>query len=282
MISLNSDVQLLIVTMLQCKFTPTCSCTNLHLNENIIPKNLTPVESGSSSSNIIPEIHDSVFSYKTVPHENFFNNSSILLKLEEDGFTTSDGKAKELIKELTDIKYLYALKLLFENLQNDFSPQILRDTLVALADPTPFDFYAKQSVTRLELHLRTWVTVLERICFSPIVLSKELRDKIYNSLSKFAEIHRKTTQVIEIGLNNNFRSKFNQFNKQSNDQDDQIITKKRNYNIDFLLIHLRDTLHSLRDDETWFQEIIRRTKNLLKTALNITPGILTITGVNLQ
>ncbi|PKY58389.1 hypothetical protein RhiirA4_449261, partial [Rhizophagus irregularis] len=234
----------------------------------------------STSSNTTPEIHDSVFSYKTSSHENFFNNS-ILLKLKVDGFTTSDGKAKELIKELTDIKYLYALKLLFENLQNDFSPQILRDTLVALADPTPFDFYAKQSVTRLELHLRTWVTVLERICFSPIVLSKELRDKVYNSLSKFAEIHRKTTQVIEIGLDNNFRSKFNQFNQQSNNQDDQIITKKRNYNIDFLLIHLRDTLHSLRDDETWFQEIIRRVKNLLKAAMNITPGILTITGVNL-
>ncbi|PKY27380.1 protein prenylyltransferase [Rhizophagus irregularis] len=239
-------------------------------------------QSGSSSSNTIPEIHDSaVFSYKTVSHENFFNNS-ILLKLEENGFTTPDEKAEELIKRLAYIKYLYALKLLFENLQNEFSPQILRDTLVALADPTPFDFYAKQSVTRLELHLRTWVTVLERICFSPIVLSKELRDKVYNSLSKFAEIHRKTTQVIEIGLDNNFRSNFNQLNQQSNNQDDQIITKKRNYNIDFLLIHLRDTLHSLRDDETWFQEIIRRTKNLLKTALNITPGILTtITGINL-
>ncbi|PKC04558.1 TPR-like protein [Rhizophagus irregularis] len=239
-------------------------------------------QSGSSSSNTIPEIHGSaVFSYKTVSHENFFNNS-ILLKLEENGFTTPDEKAEELIKRLAYIKYLYALKLLFENLQNEFSPQILRDTLVALADPTPFDFYAKQSVTRLELHLRTWVTVLERICFSPIVLSKELRDKVYNSLSKFAEIHRKTTQVIEIGVDNNFKSNFNQFNQQNNNQDDQIITKKRNYNIDFLLIHLRDTLHSLRDDETWFQEIIRRTKNLLKTALNITPGILTtITGINL-
>ncbi|RGB31880.1 hypothetical protein C1646_763557 [Rhizophagus diaphanus] len=89
-------------------------------------------QSGSSSSNTIPEIHDSVFSYKTVSHENFFNNS-ILLKLEEDGFTTPDRKAKELIKELTDIKYLYVLKLLFENLQNEFSPQILRDTLVTFA-----------------------------------------------------------------------------------------------------------------------------------------------------
>ncbi|CAB4438137.1 unnamed protein product [Rhizophagus irregularis] len=237
-------------------------------------------QSGSSSSNTIPEIHDSVFSYKTASHENFFNNS-ILLKLEEDGFTTPDEKAKELIKELTDIKFLSALKLLFENLQNEFSPRILRDTLVTLADPTPFDFYAKQSVTILELHLRTWVTVLERICFSPIVLSKELRDKVYDSLSKFAEIHRKTTQVIEVGLDNNFRSNFNQFNQQSNNQDDQIITKKRNYNIDFLLIHLRDTLHSLRDDETWFQEIIRRTKELLKAALNITPGVLSAVGVDL-
>ncbi|CAB5180630.1 unnamed protein product [Rhizophagus irregularis] len=237
-------------------------------------------QSGSSSSNTIPEIHDSVFSYNTASHENFFNNS-ILLKLEEDGFTTPDGKAKELIKELTDVKYLYALKLLFENLQNEFSPQILRDTLFALADPTPFDFYAKQSVTRLELHLRTWVTVLERICFSLIILSKELRDKVYNSLSKFAEIHRKTTQVFEIGLDKNFRSNFNQFNQQNNNQDDQIITKKRNYNIDFLLIHLRDTLHSLRDDETWFQEIIRRIKELLKVALNITPGVLSAAGVAL-
>ncbi|PKY30227.1 hypothetical protein RhiirB3_447205, partial [Rhizophagus irregularis] len=120
----------------------------------------------------------------------------------------------------------------------------------------------------------------QRICFSPIVLSKELRDKVYNSLAKFAEIHRKTTQVIEIGLDNNFRRNFNQFNQQSNNQDEQII-KKRNYNIDFLLIHLRDTLHSLRDDETWFQEIIRRIRDLLKTALNITPGILTIAGINL-
>src|ERR1043165_2437498 len=43
-----------------------------------------------------------------------------------------------------------------------------------------------------------------------------------------------------------------------------------NYNIDFLLIHLRDTLHSLRDDETWFEEILRRVKEILKAALGIT------------
>ncbi|CAB4480106.1 unnamed protein product [Rhizophagus irregularis] len=88
--------------------------------------------------------------------------NAIELALEEDGFTTPDEKAKELIKKLTETKYLQALKLLIENLQNEFTPQILRDTLVALADPTSFDYYAKQSVARLELHLRTWAEVLER------------------------------------------------------------------------------------------------------------------------
>jgi tetratricopeptide (TPR) repeat protein len=181
---------------------------------------------------------------------------------------------------LTKPKHLYALKLLFENPQNEFSPQILRDTLVALADPTPFDYYAKQSIARLELHLRTWVAVLEQVCFTQMRLSKELRDRIYNSLPKFAEIHRKTTQVMQEGIDNKYISILNQLNQLQIGKDDAII-KKRNYNIDFLLIHLRDTLHSLRDDETWFQEIIRRTKDLLKVSLNITPGILSLKGITL-
>ncbi|PKY47315.1 hypothetical protein RhiirA4_522194 [Rhizophagus irregularis] len=235
-------------------------------------------QSESSSSNSAQPINNFI-SNKTTSYENISSNI-ILLKLEEDGFTTPDGKAKELIKELSEIKYLYALKLLFENPLNRFTPKVLRDSLVTFADPEPFDYYDIQSVTRLELHLRTWMAVLEKICFTQMRLSKDLRDRIYNSLPKFVEIHRKTTQVMQEGIDNKYISDFNQFNhRQINNDDDSI--KKRNYNIDFLLIHLRDTLHSLRDDETWFQEIIRRVKNLLKAALNITPGILSITGVAL-
>jgi tetratricopeptide (TPR) repeat protein len=224
---------------------------------------LNIVESKSSLSNTSIQVMDSSS-----------KNSMFELKLEEDKFTTLDEKAKELIKKLTETKHLHALKLLFENLQNEFSPQILRDTLVALADPTPFDYYAKQSVARLELHLRTWVIILERICFSQMCLSKELQDKIYNSLTKFAEIYHKTLQVIEGFENNNFNF------DQQNDNDSEKIVKNRNYNIEFLLIHLRDTLNSLRDDETWFQEIIRKTKELLKIVLNIVPGVLSATSEN--
>src|ERR1043165_7257747 len=51
-----------------------------------------------------------------------------------------------------------------------------------------------------------------------------------------------------------------------------------NYNIDFLLIHLRDTLHSLHDDETWFEEILRRVKDILKAAL----GVTSTTGISIN
>ncbi|RIA87163.1 hypothetical protein C1645_828185 [Glomus cerebriforme] len=84
-------------------------------------------------------------------------------------------------------KYLYALELLFKNLQNEFSFQVLANSLEALTN-TLFNYYSKENVIRLELHLRTWVIVLERICFSLIVLNKELRDYVYNSLAIFAEI----------------------------------------------------------------------------------------------
>jgi tetratricopeptide (TPR) repeat protein len=211
------------------------------------------------------------------------SNNRILLKLEEDGFITPDEKAKVLIEELSEIENLYSLKLLFENPINRFSPKVLRDSLVMLVNTESFDYYEAQSVARLELHLRTWVAVLEQICFTQMRLSKELRDKVYNSLPKFAEIHRKTTQVMQEGIDNKYSSDFNQFNQLQDNKDEEDIIKKRNYNIDYLLIHLRDTLHSLRDDETWFQEIMRRTKDLLKAALNIAPGILsTATGIPIK
>ncbi|PKC61861.1 hypothetical protein RhiirA1_444238, partial [Rhizophagus irregularis] len=151
-------------------------------------------QSGNSSTNTASgSLENNVpVSYKTILYENM--NNRILLKLEEDGFTTPDDKVEELLKNLTKPSYLYALKLLFENLQNEFSSQSLINSLEALIDSTTFNYYSKESMARLELHLRTWVIVLERICFSLIVLSKELRDKVYNSLAKFAEIHRKTTQ----------------------------------------------------------------------------------------
>ncbi|RIA88526.1 hypothetical protein C1645_806747 [Glomus cerebriforme] len=198
------------------------------------------------------------------------SSNVVELKFEVDGLT-SDEKAKELITKLTEIKYLYTLKLLFEDLKNEFSDQVLIDSLVALADSSPFDlYYSKESVARLELHLRAWIAVLERICSricfssSPICFTKKLRVENYSSLVKFAEIHQKAIEELEI---KSFKPNFNQ----QKDNDDEKIANNQNYNIDFLLIHIRDTLHFLHHDETWIQKIIRKTIELLKAALNITP-----------
>ncbi|GBB84806.1 hypothetical protein RclHR1_11380004 [Rhizophagus clarus] len=193
-------------------------------------------------------------------------NNRVLIELDENGFTTPDGKARELIKDLTKTKWLYALKLLFEDPLNQFSSEVLRACLIALAEPPTFDYHEKMIVAKLELHMRTLVAVLEQICISTMRLSKELRDKVHNSLPKFAGIHKHAIQVMQEGNDNISVSDPVQSNKLKNN-----IIIRRNYNIDFLLIHLRDTLNSLRDDETWLREIFRTTILSLKGVLNIGP-----------
>jgi tetratricopeptide (TPR) repeat protein len=187
--------------------------------------------------------------------DTYIHRNQLLLKLENEGFITPDEKVKELVKELTEPKFLYALKLLFENLQNKFSSKILISSLNLLADPNLFSYYSEENVVRLELHLRAWIAVLERIHFSssPIVLSKDLLDEVCNSLAKFAEVYYQAIQVVD-------KSNFNQ-------QRDN----RYNYNIDFLLIYLQDTLrslYSLYDDRTWFQELLRKIKDLLNNIIS--------------
>jgi hypothetical protein len=218
---------------------------------NITPsyiKNRIIMESKNSSSSVSNQALDEKCYYK----------NQLLLELEKEGLITPDDKVEKLLlNDLTKPKYLYALKLLFENFQNNFSSQILINSLKSLANPDLFDYYSKDCIARLELHLRTWVAVLEQIQFSqpPIVLSKDLQDKVYSSLVKFADIYYKTIQV-----DGNLKLNFHQ------EKDE-----KYNYNINFLLIHLRDTLNSLRNDETWFQELLKKIKDLLSTILNIIP-----------
>src|SRR5436190_1085718 len=90
-------------------------------------------------------------------------------------------------------------------------------------------------------------------------LKKELWDKVYNSLAEFAEIHKKAIPVMQ------------EETDQLQGNRDENMVEERNYNVDFLLIHLRDTLRSFRDGETWFQESLKRTKNSLYAMLNTKP-----------
>src|SRR6266498_1658583 len=105
-------------------------------------------------------------------------------------------------------------------------------------------------------NLRTFAAVLEAFCQNPIILTRKLREGLYNVLTEFNNIHHNITVAMEQGLHKTWRGKLQHLNVV--DVELPCGSVQRNYNIDFLLIHLRDTLHSLSDDETKFREGWRR------------------------
>ncbi|CAG8557101.1 165_t:CDS:2, partial [Cetraspora pellucida] len=120
--------------------------------------------------------------------------------------------------------------------------ELLVDALLLLSDASLFKCYTRNTIPHLELHLRTWIATLEVVFYSPTVLTHETRDKLYSNLDKFIDIHYRVTEMFSQGVNHSFKSKFKpkEINITSN-----IYMHFPNYNINFLLIHLRDTLHTL-------------------------------------
>ncbi|CAG8649636.1 7252_t:CDS:1, partial [Dentiscutata erythropus] len=190
----------------------------------------------------------------------------------------------EKFKKWTSIHNIYSLKII-ENIKNNkISDKILVDSLELLADSSIFKYYSIEVISELELHLRTLVSLIEVICKRDIRIRHDLRERIYNQLGKFAEIHFLSTEVNEQGFNKVFKPQYDDFNPPSkstispelaNSNDSKIYKDgRRNYNIDFLLLHLRDTLHCMRDDENKFLEVWRRVKELLCMILGITPELI--------
>ncbi|CAG8691526.1 14349_t:CDS:2, partial [Cetraspora pellucida] len=185
----------------------------------------------------------------------------------------SDFQPHDLIKKFkkwSSTHDIYSLKKIIKD--NKISHKTLIDSIELLADSSVFKYYSIEVISELELHLRTLVSLIEVICKSEIRIRHDLREKIYAELGKFAEIHFRSTEVNEEGFNKVFKSKFEDFNPHSSDSK---IHKdgKRNYNIDFLLLHLRDTLHCIKDDENKFLDIWNRSKALLYMILGMTPGL---------
>ncbi|CAG8580178.1 24432_t:CDS:2 [Gigaspora rosea] len=191
----------------------------------------------------------------------------------------------EEFKKWTSIHNIYSLKKIIEKIENNkISHKMLVDSLELLADSSVFKYYSIEVISELELHLRTLVSLIEVICKCEIRIRHDLREKIYAQLGKFAEIHFRSTEVNEQGFNKVFKPQFDNFNPSSkstaspdlfNSNGSKIYKDgKRNYNIDFLLLHLRDTLHCMRDDENKFLEVWRRIKELLHIILGITPGLI--------
>ncbi|CAG8793924.1 31286_t:CDS:2 [Gigaspora margarita] len=161
---------------------------------------------------------------------------------------TSINQAEEFIKDLNKLDNLIGFKQLIGDFEIEIPEEILIETLKLLSDASSFEFYSEITMIRLEAHLRTWM--------------------LYKHLNDFVDIHYKMINGLKKGAGNNFKSK----GKYKEIFDDDIYIHFQNYNINFLLIHLRDTLLSMSDDETRMDEILRRIKEFFLKFIHISPN----------
>ncbi|PKC17722.1 TPR-like protein [Rhizophagus irregularis] len=187
----------------------------------------------------------------------------------------SDDIINELLSGdlISNPKSLLKLNKLASEQPNQWTVRSLVRALEKLCDTKCYTYTSNDTAIILELHLRTFASVLEAFIQSPAVLGRELREKLYKQLVEFNNIHNNISTVMEQGLNKTWRGTLRNLNVP--DVELQTSGIKRNYNIFFLLIHLRDTLHSLSDDETRFREGWRRFKDFFKGILGMAPAVLT-------
>ncbi|CAG8620941.1 63_t:CDS:2, partial [Scutellospora calospora] len=137
------------------------------------------------------------------------SSNKINLKIEDDKAVID--RVKEFMKDFKEPSNLYGFKHLIEDLEIKPSAKLLElfvDALLLLSDSSSFKCYTIDTIPRLELHLRTWVEVLELVFYSPTVLTRETRDKLYSNLDSFVDIHYRTTEVFNQGINHSFKPKF--------------------------------------------------------------------------
>src|SRR6185437_2534003 len=90
---------------------------NLAINNDL---NISEYKRSSLQNYSLDGRENSTSSASVQVTESFIYGNRLLLELEENGFTTPDEKAAELVKNLTKPKHICALKLLFENQLNQF------------------------------------------------------------------------------------------------------------------------------------------------------------------
>ncbi|CAG8516089.1 22616_t:CDS:2 [Gigaspora margarita] len=144
---------------------------------------------------------------------------------EKNNIKTEDPNS--FLGNLENFENLRYLNYLVENYK--LSDKKLIEALELLSDPSLFKVYKKNIIVRLELHLRTCKAILEVVTYFAITLEYELRDKFNNSLNNFANIYY---EII-------------------NHKSENTYMNYKNYNINFLLIHLRDISRSTKLNNTF-------------------------------
>ncbi|CAG8716549.1 2300_t:CDS:2, partial [Gigaspora margarita] len=176
-----------------------------------------------------------------------------------DDLKEAINHAKDLMKDFSDPSNLFGFKLLVEDFKLKLPSKLLINALKLLSDVSLFDYYTEDIISHFELHLRTWVATLERVVCSSIasiLLNQEFYDKLYSSLVSFIDIHYHITLFFKQEVNLDIAG------------DNHL--HFQNYNVNFLLIHLRDSLHSIRNNKTRSDEFLKQGKDFLLSLIRTT------------
>ncbi|CAG8455302.1 217_t:CDS:2, partial [Scutellospora calospora] len=210
-----------------------------------------------------------------IPSSNFSNerpsNNSSFAIHSKSNIIIDDQRAiidyaKRFMKNFNEPSNLIGFKLLVEDPEIKFPTKLLVDALLLLSDSSSFECYIGNTIPHLELRLRTWFAVLEKVVYSPTVLTREIREKLRSNLDRFINIHYQITMVFSQKNDHSYKP-----GEIDSTNDTDIIFP--NYNINFLLFHLRDTLNFIRDDEFYFDEFLRCVKEGLIELIRATPRI---------
>ena len=160
---------------------------------------------------------------------------------------------------------LYNLILLYGTILDDDQ---LENALKIIASGVVYDNYKKITGMELELHLRIYALLLETYDGRPLKMTRKFYESLYENLIQLHEFHQSYIEVLENGL----KTTGGLFAKL------ETSVNVQNYNIDFLLMHLYDTLHMMDDDKTTWSEIIKQLKALFSALIKTLPSTST-TGI---
>src|SRR5207248_2199667 len=118
----------------------------------------------------------------------------------------------------------------------------------------------------LELHLRTYILALEAYGRRLVKMEKELCESLHENLTKLYNVHQHYTKILGKGL----QSTMVLFAASEES------VKVQNYDADFLLMHLYDTLHLMDVDKTVWLEIIDQLRALFAALIEALPGMSSI------
>ena len=218
---------------------------------------------GSSTLNDPSSANSSTLTPNNTVSQGIF--PKIILQQIEQGHTSMDAHIETLLLNIKRPENLYALKYIIEYNGDDVSEEVLIAAMQSLFPKESFKVYTKETVIKLEWQLFTIMAILEQMCQRDYKFTCRFLDDIREAISIYKETNMKIMQLREELWKDNCA--------EFNEPEDNIKDFKCNYDNEYLLEIIENTVNSLHGDKTQQQTSINRAISILKALLVSVPGL---------